>query len=63
MFALAMAGLLSAARMMEQSLLQGLHLPLLLATATQHPLAERVPLALARANLEIAMPMLVLTAD
>ena len=52
-----------AARMTEQSLLQGLHLPLLLATTTQHPLAEQVPLALERANLEIAMPMLVLTAD
>jgi hypothetical protein len=49
--------------MTEQSLLQGLHLPLLLATATQHPLAEQVPLALERANLEIAMRMLVLTAD
>jgi hypothetical protein len=36
--------------MTEQSLLQGLHLPLLLATATQHPSAEQVPLALEKAR-------------
>ena len=63
MFALATAVLRPAARVMERSSLRGLHLPLLLATTTQHPLAEQVPLALERANLEIAMRMLVLTAD
>ena len=63
MFALAMEVLRSAVRMMEHSSLPGLHLPLLLGTATQHLSTERVPLALARANLEIAMRMLVLTAD
>jgi len=40
-----------------------LHLRLLLAKAKRHPLAALVPLALAKANLEIAMRMLVLTAD
>jgi hypothetical protein len=36
---------------------------LLLATAKQHLSTAQVPLALAKANLEIAMRMLVLTAD
>jgi hypothetical protein len=35
---------------MERSSLQSLHLPLLLARATQHPLAEQVPLPLAKAR-------------
>ena len=62
-FAPATAGLRSAVRMMERSLLRDLHLRLLLAKAKRHPLAALVPLALAKANLEIAMRMLVLTAD
>ena len=51
-----MAGLLSAARMMEQSLLQGLHLQLLPATAKQHWWVERVTLPLPETNpaLEVA---------
>jgi len=58
-----MAVLRSAVRTMQQSSVRGLHLPSLPATAKQHLSAEQVPLALARANLEIAMRMLVLTAD
>ena len=49
--------------MMEQSSVRGFYLPSLRETAKQHLSAEQVPLALARANLKIAMRMLVLTAD
>ena len=42
-FALATAGLRSAVRMMEQSLLRDLHLRLLLATAKRHLPTEQVP--------------------
>ena len=56
-FALARAALPPAAQMTERSSLHGLHLPLLLATATQHRSAERVT-AIPLVQTKVANPLL-----